>query len=152
MPQVKRKVAKPITAPRLLEAQVQQQIVEGLQAFGYDVLVTSARSVRKGTGADYGVPDLLVTHRHWPLGMLGIEVKRPGQAVKWSSPKQRELWEGGHTAVAKSLEEACFAIAFYERLCLLFDEALRGDLNHLGSTVPENHRAAILFKYRGGPR
>lgn len=100
----------------LTEAQVQEQIVSGLRALGYVVLVTSARSFRageagRGYGADKGVPDLLVRHRSWPpAAWLAMEVKKP-RAWRWSSDEQRRLWEERALAKVHSWEEACYAIA-----------------------------------------
>lgn len=134
----------PAKPPRLIEAEVQTQIVDGLRALGYEVLVTSARGRnRRETGVDHGVPDLFVTRRTWGLGMLGIEIKRPGGAVRWSHDRQRELFDGGQTAVARSLEEACFAIVMFERLTLRFPEALSMTVERLAYSVPKERRQEV---------
>ena len=132
--------------PSLTEAQIQEQIVEGLRALGYEVLVTSARSVRQGYGADHGVPDLLVSHRSWDMAWLGLEVKRPDGPVRWSHPEQERLWRAGRTAVVRSLEDAGFAIATFAAEVLGGMRAFRVPLAllDLADRVPPNRRAEVI--------
>lgn len=109
---------------KLTESQVQRQIVDGLTALGYIVLETTTH-VRHGkgwaTGQDKGVPDLLVTHRHWPTGCwLGIEVKVP--KGRPSSREQRALIDGGRVIVARSFADARIVIdAFWKDLARFTD-------------------------------
>ena len=111
------------TVPQVREEEVQRQVIAFLRQIGYTVLQTTIRlriAGRKGSGADKGVPDLLVTRLDWPApAWLGIEVKKPGP-IKWSSPEQEQLHLQGLTAKAQSIEDACAAVLWIER-CLGYE-------------------------------
>lgn len=105
---------------RLPESAVERQVVEGLVAFGYEVLKTSHRhrriecvcgaKLRPGSyGADYGVPDLLVRRDGWPIGAwIGLELK--GTATPLSA-RQQELAAAGAIIVVRSFQDALEGIA-----------------------------------------
>lgn len=113
------------------EKQLQAQIVEGLGAAGYIVrqLGHITKQVRceqcghwqtphVGYGNDAGVPDLLVAHRTWPVGIWsGQEVKTPRYDTLLGtieggrlSREQRELEELGRIVIIRSLEDALAAL------------------------------------------
>ena len=103
----------------LTEDQIQGQIVDGLRALGYVVLITSRRRKKcpfcgkyasGGDGADKGVPDLLVADKDdRDYTWVGLEVKRPGG--KWSSPEQKELAGQKWTARVESFDQAVRVLA-----------------------------------------
>lgn len=102
------------------EDDVQSQIVQGLKAYGYLVLVTTRRMLKcpkcgershKGDRADKGVADLLVRKlTGWPNGLwLSLEVKKSGP-VRYSSIEQRQLVSAGDVILVQSLEDALKAV------------------------------------------
>ena len=108
----------PLTLP---EWSVQATIEDGLKWLGYTVLHTQ-HIYRKqtcpgcgkhfrptgGYGADKAVPDLLVRHPSWPVGVWrGIEVKGTKTAL---SPEQELLHAQGGIIVCRSWEEAKAAL------------------------------------------
>lgn len=128
---------KPKKSPRLTEAALQEQIVEGLRALGYEVLVTSARSVRQGYGADHGVPDLLVGSKD-TISWFGLEVKRPGP-VEWSHGEQCRLWQEQRTAVVRSFEDAAFALYWASR------GQIHPTVRRMGLAFPEDRRGEVIY-------
>lgn len=103
------------------EDQVQSEIVKALRMEGCIVLVTSHRRAgvacpsckqwfrpNGGTGCTKGIPDLLVRRPEWPSYLwLGLEVKGPKTTV---SPEQKQLAEGGHIYIVRSVSEARKAV------------------------------------------
>ena len=96
---------------RLIEAAIREE----LTLRGYICLHTSTHLRRGGsyaTGADKGVPDLLVTHKRWPTGAwLGIEVKT---ATGRLSAEQKNLYELGRIYVVRSAEEAWLIVRTFD--------------------------------------
>lgn len=85
-----------------LEQEIQDEIIRTLQAAGFRVRHTNTHGVRGKTGVSKGVPDLLVTHQAFGVGIcLGLEVKKP-HGWKWSSYEQYEAWRLGDTYVVHS--------------------------------------------------
>lgn len=94
------------------EDAIQRCIVQGLEAYGYVVLVTSRRLKRcrncgawpgGADGATRGIPDLLVTRKGWGPRWIGLEVKGPKTRVR---PEQQTLSENGMIVIVRSWEEA----------------------------------------------
>ena len=96
------------------EAEIQQAIVEGLEAHRFIVLTTSrprfkcpgCGTVRHGGDAvSKGLPDVMFTHEAWPLGVwAGIEVKKnAGAQVR---EEQGALQARGRILVTWEPEEA----------------------------------------------
>lgn len=100
---------------KLTENEIQRQIVQGLTALGYVVLVTSRRVKRCRTcgnwqrgddGATKGIPDLMVWRNGWD-GWYGLEVKSPTGKVR---PEQADLvHRGTPVVIVRSWEEALAA-------------------------------------------
>lgn len=96
------------------EAEIQQTIVEGLEWRTFIVLATDrprfacsqCGAVRQlGDGVSKGLPDVMFTHRDWPLGLWGgIEVKKDAKASVRA--EQRMLQTGGRILVTWEPEEA----------------------------------------------
>lgn len=102
------------------ESEVQECVRTGLRHMGYVVLSTSERrrgvscpkcrqwfTPTGGTGADKGVPDLLVTHDRWRGRWLGLEIKGTTGRL---SPEQRALYKRGLIWVVRSWEDALRAV------------------------------------------
>ena len=101
-------------APR--ESTIQTSIVNVLTMYGYTV-IEIGRTRRmvpcKRCGASTpaigwqgntpGAPDLMVTCARWHGDWVGIEVKRPGGAIR---PEQRTLAESGATSIVRSVRDA----------------------------------------------
>lgn len=114
---------------RPLEEQVQQSIILRLRSQGYIVKQTTVRVKRRqcqscqtwstppgDTGQDKGIPDLLVSHRDWPLGTwFGIEVKRPSWKPSEVRTEQKEMVANARYFVAASPDEAEALVAYFER-------------------------------------
>lgn len=117
------------------EEKVQEAIVRGLTAYGYQVLVTSEHRMRvccspqeggcgrwfmphTGRRCSRGVPDLLVrgTGKHgtakWEE-FLGLEVKKGPNATV--SPEQQALADEGAIVIVWTFEMALQAVQEYER-------------------------------------
>lgn len=93
------------------EDEIQRQIVQGLSALGFLVLVTSRRVKRcrhcgnwgRGDdGATRGIPDLLISRPGWKR-WLGAEIKSATGKLR---PEQQDLHERGLTVVWRSWEDA----------------------------------------------
>lgn len=109
-------------AKYLKEEDIQSAIRAELLARGYICLQTTHRTHMQvcnvcgqksrsqgGYGADYGVPDLLVSHVSWKAGVwLGLEVKGPKTPL---SPHQQELLSKQRIFVVRSVDEALQAVA-----------------------------------------
>ena len=105
-------------APR--ESTIQTSIVNVLTMYGYTV-IEIGRTRRmvpcKRCGASTpaigwqgntpGAPDLMVTCARWHGDWVGIEVKRPGGAIR---PEQRTLAESGATSIVRSVRDALSVI------------------------------------------
>jgi len=105
--------------PEPSEADIQEQITNGLFVLGYAVYITSRRPKRcqcgrwpksgAGDGASRGLADLIVRKRTWPRGVcLSLEVKCGGP-VRYSSEEQKAAALAGDIVVVQSLEEAVLA-------------------------------------------
>ena len=102
------------------EEETQAIIVDYLRVHGITVYITSRRAKRcpqcgtyshKGDGASRGISDLICRRPTWPAGVcVALEVKRPGQAVKWSSAEQRLAADVGDIVVVTTPEEALAAV------------------------------------------
>jgi hypothetical protein len=86
-----------------LERDVQAAIVDALQLAGFTVRHTSAFKQRGASGVSFGVPDLLVAHRLRPGLYMGLEVKRPGGALR---PDQKAAVEAHEYALVESATAA----------------------------------------------
>lgn len=96
--------------PRLSEEQIQEQIVQTLEAVGCTVYHTNTHGVRGKTGVSKGVPDLLVVSPWASRGcFIGIEVKKP-KGWQWSSYEQWVAFNRGHTNLAFGPRSALSAI------------------------------------------
>jgi hypothetical protein len=106
-----------LTAPDdMSEEEVQAQAIADLRRAGWIVLQTSVRYFAQccrecgswfrpegGTGQTAGIPDLLVSHETWPLGVwLGVEMKNAGGEL---SPEQDLLRLLGRIVIARSRTE-----------------------------------------------
>lgn len=90
------------------ESKLQADIIRALKARSFVALSTSVSATRGVRGVTKGVPDILVSADHWPVGAwLGLEVKTPKGALK---TEQVELLERGRIVVVRSLEDALNAI------------------------------------------
>ncbi len=106
---MKAKLKRLLPPPR--EDEIQKQIVQGLSALGFLVLVTSRRVKRcrhcgnwqsGKDGAARGIPDLLVSRQGWRQ-WVGAEIKSATGRLR---PEQQELHERGLTLVWRSWEDA----------------------------------------------
>lgn len=109
----------------LKEEDIQSMIRADLLSKGYICLQTTHRTRMQvcsvcgqksrsqgGYGADYGVPDLLVSHAGWKDGAwLGLEVKGPKTPL---SPHQQDLLAKRRIFVVRSVEEALEAVSRFE--------------------------------------
>lgn len=99
-----------------LESTIQTSIVHVLAMYGYTVIEIgrTRRMVKcKRCGASTpaigwqgntpGAPDLMVTSPRWSGDWVGIEVKRPGGAIR---PEQRALADAGATSIVRSVRDA----------------------------------------------
>lgn len=122
---------------KVKEEDVQQGIIEALEALGYLVLVTSAHFTQPrcrtcripllvptcsgcgkrgwGTagrlGNTPGIPDLLVTRASWPAVFAGLEVKGPDTAV---SKAQAKLNKAGYILIVRDIDAAIAAVKSVE--------------------------------------
>ena len=108
---------RPHNRINLPEWSVQKTIEDGLLHLGYLVLHTQHQYTLQhcptcgaefratgGYGADKAIPDLLVRHPAWPVGLwLGIEVKGTKTRL---SPEQKLLQDQGGLYVCRSWEDA----------------------------------------------
>lgn len=99
-----------------LESTIQTSIVNILTMLGYTV-IEIGRTRRmvpcKRCGASTpaigwqgntpGAPDLMVTSTRWSGDWVGIEVKRPGGAVR---PEQQRLVDAGTVVIVRSVRDA----------------------------------------------
>lgn len=99
-----------------LESTIQSSIVRLLGMMGYTVIeigrtrrMVPCRRCGASTpavgwqGNTPGAPDLMVTCAAWAGDWVGIEVKRPGGAIR---PEQRALADAGHTSIVRSVRDA----------------------------------------------
>lgn len=106
---------KPTTKP-ISESTIQTSIVNVLRMLGYTVIeigrtrrMVPCRRCGASTpavgwqGNTPGAPDLMVTTTRWSGDWVGIEVKRPGGAVR---PEQKALADAGHTNICRSIHDA----------------------------------------------
>lgn len=109
---------------QIKEEDIQRTVVEGLEALGFVVLVTSRRRKQclqcgatdtRGDGVSEGVPDLIVTHYSWrDYAWMGIEMKGPETKL---SAEQKILSGGKRIFVCRSWDEALIAV--YNAWCAL---------------------------------
>lgn len=95
----------------MTEGNIQSEIVGALKKMGYDVHSTSTyRKPGVGHGSSKkGLPDILVSHRGWPVAVwLGLETKKPKGSIK--STEQAELEAKGRIIVVTSLDDALEAV------------------------------------------
>lgn len=99
-----------------LESTIQTSIVNILTMLGYTV-IEIGRTRRmvpcKRCGASTpaigwqgntpGAPDLMVTSTRWSGDWVGIEVKRPGGAIR---PEQQRLVDAGTVVIVRSVRDA----------------------------------------------
>jgi hypothetical protein len=103
-----------------LESTIQTSIVNVLTMYGYTVIeigrtrrMVKCRRCGASTpavgwqGNTPGAPDLMVTCDRWHGDWVGIEVKRPGGAIR---PEQRALAEAGATSIVRSVRDALAVI------------------------------------------
>jgi hypothetical protein len=103
-----------------LESTIQTSIVNVLTMYGYTVIeigrtrrMVKCRLCGASTpavgwqGNTPGAPDLMVTCDRWRGDWVGIEVKRPGGAIR---PEQRALAEAGATSIVRSVRDALAVI------------------------------------------
>jgi len=102
------------------ESSIQQSIVNILRMFGYTV-IEIGRTRRmvpcKRCGAHTpaigwqgntpGAPDIMVTAKTWGTLWLGLEVKRPGGAIR---PEQKVLMAEGSIVIVRSIRDSLAAI------------------------------------------
>lgn len=104
------------TTKPALESTIQTSIVRILTMMGYTVIeigrtrrMVPCRRCGASTpavgwqGNTPGAPDLMVTSTAWGGDWVGIEVKRPGGAVR---PEQKALADAGHTSIVRSVRDA----------------------------------------------
>jgi hypothetical protein len=94
------------------ESDIERAIHEELNIRGFTCLHTSSHIRGKpasyATGVDKGVPDLIVTHRSWPIGVwLGVEVKTVTGRLR---PEQLNLLNEGRIIVAREPQSAVDAV------------------------------------------
>lgn len=88
----------------MTEFELQSSIRSALKTLGYEVLSTSAVMTKRIRGISKGVPDLIVSHTTWPVGLwLGLEVKLPKGTLQ---AEQKALLEKGRIVVVRSVEDA----------------------------------------------
>lgn len=105
-----------MTTKPALESTIQTSIVRILTMMGYTVIeigrtrrMVPCRRCGASTpavgwqGNTPGAPDLMVTSTAWDGDWVGIEVKRPGGAVR---PEQKALADAGHTSIVRSVRDA----------------------------------------------
>ena len=94
------------------EDEIQGQIVQGLRALCFTVLVTTVRPKRcpqcqrwgkEGSGATKGIPDLFFSRQEWGNRLYGAEIKSATGRLR---PEQKVLADRGMTFVWRSLEDA----------------------------------------------
>lgn len=102
------------------ESTIQSSIVNILTMLGYTV-IEIGRTRRmvpcKRCGAStpaigwqgntVGAPDLMVTSTRWAGDWVGIEVKRPGGAIR---PEQQRLVDAGTVSIVRSVRDALAVI------------------------------------------
>ncbi len=93
---------------KVTEHQIQAAIVDALVAAGFRVKHTTAYRQKGASGVSKGIPDLLVSHPHFPNCYLGIEVKTPTGKL---SPEQKLAVTIGEYVIARSPIEAVRAAA-----------------------------------------
>ena len=107
------------------ESTIQTSIVRILTMLGYTV-IEIGRTRRmvpcKRCGASTpavgwqgntpGAPDVMVTSSRWSGDWVGIEVKRPGGAIR---PEQKALADAGHTSIVRSVRDALGVVVDAER-------------------------------------
>jgi hypothetical protein len=101
--------------PAATEHQVQAAIVDALRLAGFTVRETTAYRQKGPSGVDKGIPDLLVCHADIPSVYLGLEVKRPGRPVRYSSSEQRIAAGRNEFQIAKGPVEALEAALWFLR-------------------------------------
>lgn len=91
--------------PKVLEHDLQKQIVDALVLAGFEVQETTAYRQKGESGTDKGISDLLVSHKVLHYTCLCLEVKPPGK-IRWSSPEQKAAFDAGKFRVVQSADEA----------------------------------------------
>lgn len=98
------------------EEDLEMSIIQALRGLGFEVVHTSAKRQKGGSGVSKGVPDLLVSRRpRWneasplqPRPWLGMEVKSKDAKGNWkySCVEQRDLHAAGFTCVVTTIDQA----------------------------------------------
>lgn len=113
------------------EHEVQAEIKQVLELCGLHVLHTTAYRQKGPSGVCKGVPDLLISHDELPWTYLGIEVKRPGKSVMFSSAEQKAMAEAQRFAVCQSVESAALAAVRWLQMMGVSEKALAKATNVL---------------------